>query len=84
MVLAELAAAVRSVIVRIEAAVGRPAYNYMLHTSPFDKAELGHYHWHLEVIPALTKAAGFEWGSGSHVNPVSPEDAAAFLRGADG
>jgi UDPglucose--hexose-1-phosphate uridylyltransferase len=24
--------------------------------------------------------AGFEWGTGFHVNPVPPEQAAAFLR----
>ena len=34
----------------------------------------------LEIIPRLTKLAGFEWGSGFYINPVPPEDAAAFLR----
>jgi UDPglucose--hexose-1-phosphate uridylyltransferase len=24
--------------------------------------------------------AGFEWGSGFHINPVPPEEAAEFLR----
>ena len=42
--------------------------------------ELPHYHWHIEVIPRLTKVAGFEWGSGFYINPVPPEDAASFLR----
>ncbi|MGD0899569.1 MAG: galactose-1-phosphate uridylyltransferase [Thermoguttaceae bacterium] len=81
--LEDLAAMVRSVVARIETASARPAYNYFLHTSPFDTGDLGHYHWHIEVIPALTQAAGFEWGSGCFVNPVPPEDAAAFLRGAN-
>ena len=27
--------------------------------------------------------AGFEWGSGFYINPTSPEEAAAFLRGID-
>ena len=39
-----------------------------------------HYHWHIQIIPRLTKVAGFEWGSGFYINPVPPEDAAAFLR----
>jgi UDPglucose--hexose-1-phosphate uridylyltransferase len=39
-----------------------------------------HYHWHIEVIPRLTKIAGFEWGSGFYINPVPPESAAGFLR----
>ena len=38
------------------------------------------YHWHIEVMPALTQVAGFEWGSGFHINPVPPEEAAEFLR----
>ena len=42
--------------------------------------ELPHYHWHIEVIPRLTKVAGFEWGSGFYINPVPPENAASFFR----
>jgi len=76
----ELARVMRQVIARIEAAVDRPAYNYVLHTAPFDSHELGHYHWHIEIIPRLTNTAGFEWGTGFYINPVPPEEAAAFLR----
>jgi len=76
----ELARGMRQVIAKIEAALDRPAYNYIIHTGPFDSQELGHYHWHIEIIPRLTKTAGFEWGTGFYINPVPPEDAAAFLR----
>jgi UDPglucose--hexose-1-phosphate uridylyltransferase len=31
-------------------------------------------------MPSLTKTAGFEWGTGFYINPVPPEQAAAFLR----
>jgi galactose-1-phosphate uridylyltransferase len=41
------------------------------------------YHWHLEVIPRLTRVAGFEWGTGFYINPVPPEQAAAFLHETD-
>jgi len=41
---------------------------------------LPHYHWHIEVIPRLTRVAGFEWGTGFYINPVPPEQAAAFLK----
>jgi len=41
---------------------------------------LEHYHWHIEIIPKLTKVAGFEWGSGFYINPTPPEDAATYLR----
>lgn len=76
----ELARVVRQVIGNIEAALDRPGYNYIVHTAPFDSPELGHYHWHIEIIPRLTQTAGFEWGSGFYINPVPPEEAAAFLR----
>ncbi len=76
----ELATMMRQVIGKIETALDRPAYNYIIHTAPFDSQELGHYHWHIEIIPRLTKTAGFEWGTGFYINPVPPEEAAAFLR----
>ncbi len=68
---------------KLELALDSPAYNYIIHTAPFDHGELPHYHWHIEVIPRLTKVAGFEWGSGFYINPVPPENAAGFLREVD-
>jgi UDPglucose--hexose-1-phosphate uridylyltransferase len=68
------------VLNKLELALDSPAYNYIVHTAPFDHQELPHYHWHIEIIPRLTKVAGFEWGSGFYINPVPPEDAAGFLR----
>ncbi len=76
----DLARVMRRVIARIEAAVDRPAYNYILHTGPLNVPEMGHYHWHIEIIPRLTNIAGFEWGTGFYINPAPPEEAAAFLR----
>jgi UDPglucose--hexose-1-phosphate uridylyltransferase len=81
--LAELAVVMKRLVTKIEAALDRPAYNYLVHTAPFDRPDLEHYHWHIEVVPAVTKPAGFELGSGYYVNPVSPEDAARALRGAE-
>lgn len=78
--LADLAAIMKQVMGKIETALDRPAYNYILHNGPFDTQELNHYHWHIEIIPRLTKTAGFEWGSGCYINPVLPEEAAAMLR----
>lgn len=79
----ELAHVMKQVIGKIETALDRPAYNYIVHTAPFDSPDLGHYHWHIEIIPRLTKTAGFEWGTGFYINPVPPEEAAAFLREVD-
>jgi UDPglucose--hexose-1-phosphate uridylyltransferase len=76
----ELARMVHRVMQKLEAALDRPAYNYIIHTAPFDSHEVAHYHWHIEIIPRLTKVAGFEWGTGFYINTVPPEEAAAFLR----
>ena len=38
------------------------------------------HHWHIEILPRLTRVAGFEWGSGFYINPTAPEEAAALLR----
>jgi UDPglucose--hexose-1-phosphate uridylyltransferase len=78
--LGELGNFVQLILGRMESVLGRPAYNFFLHTAPFDSSRYDHYHWHLEIFPRLTKAAGFEWGTGYFINPVSPEEAAAALR----
>ena len=76
----ELARDLREVLLRIELALDRPPYNYMIHTAPFTYESLEFYHWHMEIIPRLTRVAGFEWGTGFYINPVAPESAAGFLR----
>ena len=49
---------------------------------PIETHEREEYHWHMELIPKLTKTAGFEWGTGFYINPTSPELAAEVLRNA--
>lgn len=65
---------------RMDRVLSKPAYNYILHTSPLHEASGPYYHWHVEIIPKLTQVAGFEWGTGFYINPVSPEEAAKALR----
>ena len=38
------------------------------------------WRWRIEIMPRVTRIAGFEWGTGFYINPVAPEDAAEFLR----
>ena len=78
----DMARMMQLVIGKMERLLGRPAYNYMIHSSPLPMERIEHYHWHVEVIPRLTRVAGFEWGSGFYINPVPPEEAAGFLRDA--
>ena len=75
----ELGTVLKTILLKLESALDKPAYNYIIHTSPFDTQTLPHYHWHIEVIPRLTRVAGFEWGTGFYINPVPPEQAAGYL-----
>ena len=79
----ELASVLKTVLRKLEVALNGPAYNYVLHSAPLQQPELPHYRWHFEVLPRLTRVAGFEWGSGSFINEVLPESAAARLRETD-
>src|SRR5205823_5110298 len=68
---------------RMDKVLSRPSYNFILHTSPLHEKSGEFYHWHLELMPKLTQVAGFEWGTGFYINPVTPEESAKFLREAD-
>jgi len=57
-----------------------PPFNYFIHSAPFNANAPDAYHWHLELIPKLSTAAGFELGTGMWINVVKPEESAAFLR----
>ena len=70
----------QDLIGRIERAAASAPYNCVLHSAPFDTPAHDHYHWHIEIIPRLTKVAGFEWGTGCFINPLAPETAADQLR----
>ena len=72
----------KETLVRMRAALSDPAYNFLIHTAPIEAHEREEYHWHLELMPKLTKMAGFEWGTGFYINPTPPELAANVLRDA--
>jgi UDPglucose--hexose-1-phosphate uridylyltransferase len=77
-----MARILKEMLTRMNIALNNPPYNYVIHTSPCNDWDTPHhYHWHLELMPKLTKVAGFEWGTGFYINPTPPEEAAAHLRG---
>ena len=77
--LRELADAVRTILQRLAAVAGDPAYNLILHTAPAS-FESPHYHWHWEILPRTTGIAGYELATGCYLNPLPPEEAATRLR----
>jgi UDPglucose--hexose-1-phosphate uridylyltransferase len=54
----------------------QPPLNLWVRTAPRG-AE--HFHWHVDVVPRLTRLAGFELGTGLAVNIVPPERVAQEL-----
>jgi UDPglucose--hexose-1-phosphate uridylyltransferase len=78
--LQNLAWVLRSTLRKLDKVLERPAFNFIVHSAPVQDPALPHYHWHLEIIPKLTKVAGFEWGTGFYINPTPPEESAKFLR----
>jgi UDPglucose--hexose-1-phosphate uridylyltransferase len=76
----DLAQTMKSVFSKLYLLLDNPPFNMMLHTSPPNSNSKEYYHWHIEIIPRLTEVAGFEWGTGTYINPMLPERAAIELR----
>lgn len=64
-----------------------PDFNLIIHTAPMRRPKKDYwssidsdFRWHIEILPRITGIAGFEFGTGFHINPTMPEEAARFLR----
>lgn len=75
-----LARMLKSVLTRMNRTLESPPYNLVIHNSPFSEQTPDLYHWHVELLPKLTRTAGFECGTGFYINPTPPEEAAQVLR----
>ncbi|MCD6194884.1 galactose-1-phosphate uridylyltransferase [bacterium] len=70
-----------SVLKILDKKLGDPDFNFFIHTTPAKEAGAeNYYHWHIEILPRLSKFGGYELGGGIVVDVVSPEKAAWFLR----
>lgn len=74
-----LAELLKELLSRLKRVLRDPSYNLLLHTSPTENLYESSYHWHMEIMPRLTQAMGFEWGTGFYINPTPPETAATYL-----
>ncbi len=88
--LPNLAKVLKLTLLKLSKALDDAPYNFILHTAPFRVPIAGYwktidydYHWHIEIMPRLSRVAGFEWGTGFYINPTPPEEAAGFLRETD-
>lgn len=82
-----LARTLKLVLSQLKKVLADPPYNFYIHQGPNPNSARDcpnglreYYHWHFEIIPILSRVAGFEWGTGFYINPISPEAAAEFLR----
>lgn len=76
----DLAEILKSTLQRLQNVFPDMPYNFVLHTVPFQNIQKKSYHWHIEIMPRLTKTSGFEWGSGFYIIETAPENAAYHLR----
>jgi UDPglucose--hexose-1-phosphate uridylyltransferase len=77
-----LASTLRELLARLHLALGDPAYNLTLFGAPRRHSDEPDFVWHIEVLPRLAIAAGFEYATGMAINTVLPETAAETLRNA--
>jgi UDPglucose--hexose-1-phosphate uridylyltransferase len=75
----DFAGVLKETMRRLKVTLDDPPFNWILHTTPLHEGENPYYHWHMEIIPKLTRPAGFEWGTGFYINPFSPEEACRLL-----
>lgn len=67
---------------RLKSVLGEVSFNYVLHSlTPQLRATYSNSnHWYLDIMPKMSKLAGYELGSGIYINSILPEDACKFLR----
>jgi UDPglucose--hexose-1-phosphate uridylyltransferase len=79
-----VAEALLQVVRRMEQALEAPSYQVLLHTAPVAERGLPFFHWRIEVVPVVAPLGALESHAGVFINPVPPEEAAAFLKKLEG
>ncbi|MDR1813169.1 MAG: galactose-1-phosphate uridylyltransferase [Candidatus Fibromonas sp.] len=78
----DLAGILQVILAKLFVLLKDPDYNYYVKTVPNSDGDVRYYHWHITIIPRLTRHAGFELGTRIYINTTPPELAAEQLRGA--
>lgn len=75
-----LAGILKDLLARMKVCLSDPSYNFYIHMAPVNYENQKSFHWHIEIVPQLTRVAGFEWGTGFYVVRTAPSVAAEYLR----
>lgn len=80
----QMAFALKLALGQLYAKLSDPPLNFYIHTLPAHAEHSAYdqksYHWHLTILPRTAIWGGFEYATGIPINPVSPEQAAKFLK----
>ncbi|MGH9470250.1 MAG: galactose-1-phosphate uridylyltransferase, partial [Terriglobia bacterium] len=49
----QLALMLKDMLMRLDLVLEKPAYNYVVHSSPLPTTAQEYYHWHIEIMPKL-------------------------------
>ena len=79
--LEQLAVILKEVLLRVDVGLEDPDYNVIFRSLPPEEGSVKYFHWYLSIVPRVTRAAGFELGTGMFINTALPEKSAEFLRG---
>lgn len=77
--IAELAQTMKKLMKALGSVSGNAGFNMLLHSGPI-KTKTNSFHWSIEILPMITKMAGYERATGFYLNPITPEEAATNLK----
>ncbi|MBI3398347.1 MAG: galactose-1-phosphate uridylyltransferase [Deltaproteobacteria bacterium] len=76
----DLALSLKGILSKLYHGLANPDYNFVIRSNKPKDCDMEYFHWYVSIIPRVSKAAGFELGSGMYVNTGLPEESAEFLR----
>ncbi|MEI7792232.1 MAG: galactose-1-phosphate uridylyltransferase [Candidatus Berkelbacteria bacterium] len=77
----EFSDALWEVLRMIDKTLENPPLNFFVHTLPTIIEASASFHWHLEIVPRVSRYGGFELGSEVIINTMPPEEATHYLKG---
>jgi UDPglucose--hexose-1-phosphate uridylyltransferase len=72
--------ALHQVLSMLNKTLDNPPLNFYIHTLPTIESDSASYHWHMEIVPRVSRYGGFELGSEVIINTMPPEEAAHYLK----